>query len=104
MKKVLLSALIIAAQAGLAFSTQAAEKPETINIGFQKANIFALLKYRGTLDQEFKKQGIAVHWIEFPAGPQMLDYLTHISVKFCSPLTGSLLSRILHHLLLFCLR
>ncbi len=84
MKKVLLSALIIAAQAGLAFSTQAAEKPETINIGFQKANIFALLKYRGTLDQEFKKQGIAVHWIEFPAGPQMLEGLNIGSIDLAA--------------------
>lgn len=26
-----------------------AKAPETVNIGYQKANIFALLKYRGTL-------------------------------------------------------
>jgi sulfonate transport system substrate-binding protein len=84
MKKVLLSALIIAAQAGFTFSTQAAEKPETVNIGFQKANIFALLKYRGTLDQEFKKQGIAVHWIEFPAGPQMLEGLNIGSIDLAA--------------------
>lgn len=25
-----------------------AKAPETVNIGYQKANIFALLKYRGT--------------------------------------------------------
>ncbi|WP_336749528.1 sulfonate ABC transporter substrate-binding protein [Pantoea vagans] len=84
MKKVLLSALIITAQAGFAFNTQAAEKPETVNIGFQKANIFALLKYRGTLDQEFKKQGIAVHWIEFPAGPQMLEGLNIGSIDLAA--------------------
>ena len=84
MKKVLLSALIIAAQAGFAFNTKAAEKPETVNIGFQKANIFALLKYRGTLDQEFKKQGIAVHWIEFPAGPQMLEGLNIGSIDLAA--------------------
>lgn len=36
-----------------------AQAPETVNIGYQKANIFALLKYRGTLDETFKKQGIA---------------------------------------------
>lgn len=85
MKRVLLSALMIAAQAGLAFNTQAAAvKPDTVNIGFQKANIFALLKYRGTLDQEFKKQGIAVHWIEFPAGPQMLEGLNIGSIDLAA--------------------
>ncbi len=34
-----------------------AQAPETVNIGYQKANIFALLKYRGTLDETFKKTG-----------------------------------------------
>lgn len=43
--------------------------PEQVNIGYQKANIFALLKYRGTLDAAFKKEGVAVRWVEFPAGP-----------------------------------
>ncbi|MBE0110986.1 aliphatic sulfonate ABC transporter substrate-binding protein [Klebsiella michiganensis] len=52
--------------AGLSASALA-KAPETVNIGYQKANIFALLKYRGTLDESFKKQGIAVRWIEFPA-------------------------------------
>lgn len=85
MKKVLFSAMIIAAQAGFAFNARAAaEKPDTVNIGFQKANIFALLKYRGTLDQEFKKQGIAVHWIEFPAGPQMLEGLNIGSIDLAA--------------------
>lgn len=84
MKKVLLSALIIAAQAGFAFNIQAADKPDTVNIGFQKANIFALLKYRGTLDEEFRKQGIAVHWIEFPAGPQMLEGLNIGSIDLAA--------------------
>jgi len=85
MKKVLFSAMIIAAQAGFTFNARAAaEKPDTVNIGFQKANIFALLKYRGTLDQEFKKQGIAVHWIEFPAGPQMLEGLNIGSIDLAA--------------------
>ena len=53
--------------AGLSTSALA-KAPETVNIGYQKANIFALLKYRGTLDESFKKQGIAVRWIEFAAG------------------------------------
>ena len=62
-----------------ALSTSAlAKAPETVNIGYQKANIFALLKYRGTLDESLKKQGIAVRWVEFPAGPQMLEGLKSV--------------------------
>jgi sulfonate transport system substrate-binding protein len=33
-----------------------AQAPETVNIGYQKANIFALLKYRGTLDETLKNR------------------------------------------------
>lgn len=59
MKRVLLSALIIAAQAGLAFNTQAAaEKPETVNIGFQKANIFALLNIAARWIRNLRSRGL----------------------------------------------
>jgi ABC-type nitrate/sulfonate/bicarbonate transport system substrate-binding protein len=30
---------------------------------------------RPALDESLKKQGIAVRWVEFPAGPQMLEGL-----------------------------
>jgi sulfonate transport system substrate-binding protein len=61
-----------------------AKAPETVNIGYQKANIFALLKYRGTLDESLKKQGIAVRWVEFPAGPQMLEGLNVGSIDLAA--------------------
>lgn len=68
-----------------ALSTSAlAKAPETVNIGYQKANIFALLKYRGTLDESLKKQGIAVRWVEFPAGPQMLEGLNVGSIDLAA--------------------
>ena len=69
--------------AGLSASALA-KAPETVNIGYQKANIFALLNYRGTLDESFKKQGIAVRWIEFPAGPQMLEGLNVGSIDLAA--------------------
>ena len=68
-----------------ALSTSAlAKAPETVNIGYQKANILALLKYRGTLDESLKKQGIAVRWVEFPAGPQMLEGLNVGSIDLAA--------------------
>ncbi len=57
MRKIVISALIALAQLGTFVTAQAEDKPQVVNIGFQKANIFALLKYRGTLDSEFKKAG-----------------------------------------------
>ncbi|WP_416261941.1 sulfonate ABC transporter substrate-binding protein [Gibbsiella quercinecans] len=73
--------LASAAAPGTAFAEDA---PKTINIGYQKANIFALLKYRGTLDENFKRQGIAVRWVEFPAGPQMLEGLNVGSIDLAA--------------------
>lgn len=58
--------------------------PEQINIGYQKANIFALLKYRGMLEETLKKEGIAVRWVEFPAGPQMLEGLNVGSIDLAA--------------------
>ncbi|WP_432414011.1 sulfonate ABC transporter substrate-binding protein [Pantoea allii] len=84
MKKILFSALLAVAHIGTIVTAQAEEKLNVVNIGFQKANIFALLKYRGTLDSEFKKQGIAVHWVEFPAGPQMLEGLNIGSIDLAA--------------------
>lgn len=84
MKKVLLSGLIAAVLSGSITPAMAEDAPKTVNIGFQKANIFALLKYRGTLDAEFKKQGISVRWVEFPAGPQMLEGLNVGSIDLAA--------------------
>lgn len=84
MKKIVLSGLIAAALSASAFNVMAETAPKQVTIGFQKANIFALLKYRGTLDAEFKKQGIAVKWVEFPAGPQMLEGLNVGSIDLAA--------------------
>ncbi|MEN4978493.1 sulfonate ABC transporter substrate-binding protein [Erwinia billingiae] len=84
MKKIVLSGLIAAALSASAFNVMAETAPKQVTIGFQKANIFALLKYRGTLDTEFKKQGIAVKWVEFPAGPQMLEGLNVGSIDLAA--------------------
>ena len=85
MKNTLFSALLGAMTIGSTFAANAAENtPKTVNIGYQKANIFALLKYRGTLDEQFKKQGIAVRWVEFPAGPQMLEGLNVGSIDLAA--------------------
>lgn len=61
-----------------------AEKPDQVTIGYQKANVLALVKSRGTLDESFKKQGIAVRWVEFPAGPQMLEGLNVGSIDLAA--------------------
>lgn len=84
MKKLLLSAVTTAVLMGSLPAAFAETAPKVVNIGYQKANIFALLKYRGTLDTDFKKQGIDVHWVEFTAGPQMLEGLNVGSIDLAA--------------------
>jgi len=84
MKKLLLSGLSAAILLGSFNVAWAEDAPKTVNIGYQKANIFALLKYRGTLDSDFSKQGITVRWVEFPAGPQMLEGLNVGSIDLAA--------------------
>ncbi len=58
------------------------EETITLNIGFQKYGILPILKERGTLETSLKQQGVNVKWVEFPAGPQLLEGLNVGSVSF----------------------
>ena len=51
-------------------------KPEQLRIGFQKsASLLTLQKSQGTLEKRLAPLGVAVKWVEFPAGPQLLEGL-----------------------------
>ena len=66
----------------LAFPLLAHSAP-AITIGFQKSSgLLGILKNQGTLEKAFAGQQIK--WIEFPAGPQMLEALNAGSIDFGS--------------------
>ena len=55
---------------------QAQTNPAALRIGFQKsASLLALQKTQGTLEKRLAPLGVAVKWVEFPAGPQLLEGL-----------------------------
>ncbi|MFY9513608.1 MAG: sulfonate ABC transporter substrate-binding protein [Rubrivivax sp.] len=59
----------------------AAQAQTTLRIGYQKsASLFVLQKSQGTLEKKLGAQGVAVKWVEFPAGPQLLEGLNVGSV------------------------
>ena len=75
--------LLGAAAAALAVPAvvMAQEAPAALRIGFQKGSLnLALLKQRGTLEQRLPSTRVS--WIEFPAGPQLLEGLAVGSVDF----------------------
>ncbi|MFC0472656.1 hypothetical protein ACFFHM_19760 [Halalkalibacter kiskunsagensis] len=55
---------------------------DTVHIGYQKFGTLNILKAEGTLDKRLNEQGIAIEWIEFPAGPQLLEALNVGSIDF----------------------
>ncbi|MPW22128.1 aliphatic sulfonate ABC transporter substrate-binding protein [Paraburkholderia sp. CNPSo 3157] len=60
------------------FASGAAHAQGTSNrlrIGYQKYGNFVVLKARGTLEKRLASQGVTVQWLEFPAGPQLLEGL-----------------------------
>lgn len=54
----------------------------TLNIGFQKYGVLPIVKAQGVLEDALKAQGVQVKWVEFPAGPQLLEGLNVGSVVF----------------------
>ena len=59
-----------------------AQAQQEIRIGYQKYGTLTLLKGRGTLEQRLAPRNITVKWIEFPAGPQLLEGLNVGSIDF----------------------
>ncbi|WP_312050641.1 sulfonate ABC transporter substrate-binding protein [Acinetobacter courvalinii] len=84
------STLIAASLASLLGVAGCAKKPEqqsttkqettTLNIGFQKYGILPIVKAKGELEKTLAAQGVQVKWVEFPAGPQLLEGLNVGSV------------------------
>ena len=52
-----------------------AQTPGELRLGWQKGGDLAVVRARGTLDRALAQRGVSVRWIEFPAGPQMLEAL-----------------------------
>jgi len=63
--------------------SKAAINPKEFRIGYQKAaNTLVLLKAHGTLEQRLRPLGVQVKWLEFTAGPQLLEGLNVGSIDF----------------------
>ena len=61
---------------------QTKQDTTTLSIGFQKYGILPIVKAKGELEKNLAAQGIHVKWVEFPAGPQLLEGLNVGSVVF----------------------
>ena len=74
---------VVALSAAMLTCTHAlAQDSKTLRIGFQKYGTLTILKALGSLDKTLGEQGISVKWVEFPAGPQLLEGLNVGSIDF----------------------
>ena len=78
------SALLLGLTAGaLLLGAQGRAQParSELRIGYQKgASLFVLQKAQGSLEKRFAPLNVGVKWVEFPAGPQLLEGLNVGSV------------------------
>jgi sulfonate transport system substrate-binding protein len=80
LRDLLISVVVVSAIALIvtfisAASAHAQSKGE-LRIGYQKsASLFVLQKAQGTLEKKLAPLGFGVKWVEFPAGPQLLEGL-----------------------------
>ncbi|KQW51975.1 MULTISPECIES: sulfonate ABC transporter substrate-binding protein [unclassified Roseateles] len=70
------TAPLLLTAAGLHATAQTSSLPGTLRIGFQKsASLLTLQKSSGSLEKRLAPLGVTVKWVEFPAGPQLLEGL-----------------------------
>ena len=63
----------------------AADKPKTINIDWATYNpVSMLLKQKGWLEEEFKKDGIGIRWVQTLGSNKALEFLNAGSIDFGS--------------------
>ncbi|WP_427024949.1 sulfonate ABC transporter substrate-binding protein [Aureimonas ureilytica] len=75
-----------AALAGLALSTGLrpgwADEPKTFNVGFQKNGLLVVARNQRLIEKALEPRGIAVNWVEFQAGPPLLEAMNVGSIDF----------------------
>jgi sulfonate transport system substrate-binding protein len=62
-------------------SAQGARLKE-LKIGYQKNGILVIARQQATFENHFKKDGIDVKWVEFTAGPPMMEAMNAGSIDF----------------------
>jgi len=80
MRRILLAfaAMLIVMSLGGCAGNQ--RQPKVLRIGYQKWGTFSILKASGELAKAFEPKGVKLEWIEFPAGPPLLEALNAGSI------------------------
>lgn len=77
----LLSTLMAASLLGAGLA-QAQAQNAVLRVGYQKYGTLTILKGKGDLEKRLAPLGVSIKWVEFPAGPQLLEGLNVGSIDF----------------------
>lgn len=75
-------AATVAALALTAALPAAAEAPKVFNVGYQKIGVLVVARQQQLIEKALEPQGITVNWVEFQAGPPLLEALNVGSIDF----------------------
>lgn len=67
---------------GLFAAGAAQAQNAVLRIGYQKYGTLTILKGKGDLEKRLAPLGVGIKWVEFPAGPQLLEGLNVGSIDF----------------------
>lgn len=59
-----------------------AQPPKQIRIGYQKNGVLVVARQQALLEKHFAPLGSAIAWVDFPAGPPMLEAMNAGSIDF----------------------
>ncbi|MBN9060102.1 MAG: sulfonate ABC transporter substrate-binding protein, partial [Rhizobiales bacterium] len=59
-----------------------AEEAKTLRIGYQKAGLLAVARREKSIEKRLEADGVAVTWVEFAAGPPLLEALNVGAIDF----------------------
>lgn len=75
LKHGLIGALLAAVAAMSSVVATAAEPLKEIRLGFQKTSLPVIAQQQKLVEKSFEKDGVAVRWVEFAAGPPLVEAL-----------------------------
>lgn len=70
---------------GVAFGSVAAhagDAPTVFNVGYQKIGVLVVARQQQLIEKALEEKGITVNWVEFQAGPPLLEALNAGSIDF----------------------
>nr|WP_244530864.1 sulfonate ABC transporter substrate-binding protein [Pseudoxanthobacter soli] len=70
-----MGALLVAVAAMSSVAATAAEPLKEIRLGFQKTSLPVIAQQQKLVEKSFEKDGVAVRWVEFAAGPPLVEAL-----------------------------